>query len=206
MCTRLCNRKPRADAPALAAIVLALFPLAALALTSDRDKPANIEADSFRTVQGSEGGNGRNVTVYKGDVVFSQGSIKGHGVDATVYQVSSASQAGSGRIDRVVLTGDPAHIEQMQDDGTLITGNADKIDYKLNANTVELTGHVKLVQRGRGEFNGPHMTYNTTTGVIESGGSGGRIHMTMQPKPSAAPKSETTPADSGQPAPAGEMP
>lgn len=197
MSIRRCNRRARvADARAVAAVLLALVPTVALALSNDREKPANIDADSFRTVQGRQAAKGSNVTVYKGDVVFSQGSIKGHGDEATVYQAASgAKDAGTGRIDRVVIVGKPAHIEQLQDDGTMMKADADTIDYRLNADTIELTGHVTLVQQGRGEFHGPHMTYNTTTGVMQSGGSGGRIHMTLQPKPAADGKAKPTAAE-----------
>ena len=53
MSIRRCNRRARvADARAVAALLLALVPTVALALSNDREKPANIDADSFRTVQG----------------------------------------------------------------------------------------------------------------------------------------------------------
>ena len=63
---------------------------------------------------------------------------------------------------------------------------------------------MKVVQQGRGEFRGAHMTYNTNTGVMESGNqdAGGRVHMIIQPKkaaPAAAPEPARAPAPGSSP-------
>jgi len=47
-----------------------------------------------------------------------------------------------------------------------------------------LTGGVVVVQKGKGEFHGERMIYNTNTGEMESGdmSSSSRVHMIMEPK------------------------
>lgn len=204
MCTRRCSRKPTAvDALALAVALLAFAPLGAAAKSGDRNQPANIESDSFRIDESRPGAKDQTVYLYQGHVVFSQGSMRGRGDAATVYQASGKPTGDSkggegGRVARVVLTGKPAHLEQTQDDGTVMKADADTIDYRLDTGTVDLDGHVIVVQQGRGEFRGPHIAYETKTGNMtsEGGPAGGRIHMTLEPKP-AAPAAPATPAPAG---------
>ena len=94
---------------------------------------------------------------------------------------------------RVVMTGKQAHVEQQQDGGGSMSADADRIDFDNDTGIAVLTGSVKVVQSGRGEFRGAHMTYNTNTGQMESGNqeAGGRVHMIIQPK---------NPAPAAQPA------
>jgi len=108
-----------------------------------------------------------------------------------------------------VLTGNPAHFRQTQDNGTLVHGQAATIDYKVSENTVILTGDASVVQQGRGEFHGNRLTYNTDSGEIRgTPAAGGRVHITLQPrskpagaKPAAAASAPASAATS-TPAPA----
>jgi lipopolysaccharide export system protein LptA len=54
---------------------------------------------------------------------------------------------------------------------------------------VILTGNAVVVQQGKGEFHGEKLVYNTDTGEIQgSPVTGGRVHITLQPrtKPASA--------------------
>lgn len=184
----------------LGAALCALAPLAALALSTDRQQAMDINADYSKIVQGSETAPG--TTFLRGNVQVVQGSMKAHGAEATIYQHRSNAKDAkgadiSGEIQRVVLVGKQAHIEQQQDNGTgLMTADADKIDYNNDTSVAVLTGNVTVVQQGRGTFHGEKMTYNTSTGEMESGDStaGNRVHMVIQPKSKTAAKPADTPA------------
>jgi len=170
----------------LGAIALGLLLLQpALARKDDRQKPMNVEhADSF------EGFNAPNsITTLHGHVVLSQGTLKITGDLAKIH--FDADQ----NVSRIEITGNPAHIQQLDDSGNLMTGNAAKLDYDNNHGVAVLTGNAVVKQQGRGEAHGDKLTYNTETSEMSgSSGSDGLVHMTFLPKPRPAPTPESKPA------------
>jgi lipopolysaccharide export system protein LptA len=205
-----CNPPARAARPieqcALAVLLALLAAPLAQALSTDRDQPMDIRADHQKTAIGEQ-------TQLNGNVVMVQGSLKATGANATVYQHPSNARDSRGNdiggsVKRIVLTGQRAHLEERQDGGGLVTADARRIDYDVDTSIAELTGDVRVLQQGRGEFYGEHMTYNTVTGEIESGGTtpGNRVHMIIQPRAKgtgaaadkpAAPAPAATPAGNG---------
>jgi lipopolysaccharide export system protein LptA len=185
------------------AIALALAPLCAQALTSDREQKMFIDGGALKVVQNTSN-NQPSVSYITGGAKMVQGSMKAHGDEATIYQHASTAKDAqgndvSGSVQRVILIGKSAqaHIEQKQDGGGLMTADSDKIDFNADTNVAELTGNVVVIQPGRGEFRGAHMTYNTNTGEMQSGDNSpdSRVHMIIEPKakPAAAPAEK--PAD-----------
>lgn len=145
----------------------------ALARKDDRQQPANISAKSFDATQQANG-----FVHYKGSVVLTQGTLKVTGALATAYLDADNS------VTRVVVTGSPAHIEQVDDSGNLMQGNAASIDYDNVKQIAVLTGNAWVNQKGRGEARGDKLTYNTQTSQMTGESSGdGMVHMTFQPKP-----------------------
>lgn len=205
---------------ALTTLVFALGATAAHALSSDRDQPMDITAN-YQKTQLNTGNNQPGLTHLKGNVRMLQGSLKALADEATMYQhASNAKDAQgndiSGGVERIVLVGKRAHLEQMQDNNAgLMSADADKIDYNTDTGIAVLTGNVSILQHGRGEFHGAQMTYNTRSGEIESGDNSpsSRVHMIIQPKakstapkPAAKPSAETkaepaktTPGNDGSP-------
>ena len=165
-----------------------LLTVQAFALKTDKDQPANVDANYSKSVQSKTGSaNDPDVVDLDGNVIITRGSIKMTAAHATVYRIpSSASGPNAGQMSRVVLTGKQAHLQQVHDgDCALMTANADKIDYNPLTNIAELTGGVVVVQGGRGEFRGEHMLYNTDTGDMESGNKAepsSRVHVVMEAK------------------------
>lgn len=173
-------------------------PLAAHALSSDREQEMNISANYSR-IEPDRSGNAPSVTILKGDVRISQGTLEARSDTATIEQARAGTRDAQGndiggQISRVIMTGEPAHLEQQQDGGGMMRATARKIDYRLATHRVELSGDVVVNQQGRGEFRGAHMTYDTLTGTMESGAeTGGRVHMRIEPR-----KKSATPATSGE--------
>jgi len=168
----------------------------ALARKDDRQKPMNVDhADSF---DGKYAPN--SVVNLVGHVAISQGTMKVSGALAKVY--FDADQ----NVNRVKITGKPAHIEQLDENGNLMTGEASSLDYDNTHGIAVLSGNAVIKQKGRGEAHGDKLTYNTETSEMsgESGGDG-MVHMTFLPKtPSTAPASKPAPSHSS-PAPAQEQ-
>jgi lipopolysaccharide export system protein LptA len=170
-----------------AAMTLA-FACNAFALSSDRSQPMLIDANYQKSTQSQTGKAGDpDITKLDGNVIVTQGSMKAHADHATIYKNPSgiADKNGAvGGITRVVLTGKQAHLQQVHDgDCTLMTADADNIDYRNETGIATLNGGVVMVQKGKGEFHGEHMTYNTNTGEMESGdvAATSRVHMVMEP-------------------------
>jgi lipopolysaccharide export system protein LptA len=162
----------------------------AFALSSDRNQPMLIDANYQKSTQSQTGKAGDpDVTKLDGNVVMTQGSMKAHADHATIYKNPAGVTDKNGKpggVTRVVLTGKQAHLQQVHDgDCGMMTGDADNIDYLNDTGLATLTGNVVVVQKGKGEFHGERMIYNTNTGEMESGdasSSAGRVHIMMEPK------------------------
>lgn len=174
------SAKTLAKASLLALGLLALSP--AFAKKTDREQQMQVDAKHFDGFQKPN-----SISTLTGNVVITQGSLKASGAQAKVYFDANS------QINRVVITGAPAHIEQLDDNGNLMQGEAASIDYQVDKDFAVLTGHASIKQKGRGEAHGDKLTYNTQTSEMtgESGGDG-RVHMIFQPKPKAASGSAPT--------------
>src|SRR5690348_4809626 len=181
--------RARIDLPVL--LIAALLACGvAQAKQTDKNQPININASAFAGSQDS------GKITFTGSVTMDQGSFHADGAKATGY----TDPNDTSQWQRVVLTGNPAHFRQTQDNGTLVHGQAATIDYKVSENTVILTGNATVVQQGRGTFHGEKLVYNTDTGEIEgTAAAGGRVHITLQPRSKPAPAS-AKPAPPGAPA------
>ena len=177
--------------PALACFGLALA-TNAFALKSDRNQPMLLDANHQTSAQSQTGrANDPDITKLDGNVVMTQGSMKGRGDHAVIYKNPSGvvdAKGNAGKMTRVVFTGKPAHMQQVHDDDCgLMTADANTIDYDVQTGIATLTGQVVVVQKGKGESHSEHMIYNTNTGAMESGDNSptSRVHVVMEPKTEA---------------------
>jgi lipopolysaccharide export system protein LptA len=222
MSTQSCNpntaMRNKADA-VLACCLIALTAASscAFALSTDRDQPMDVKSNYLRTDQNKNTNPDVSVTYLKGDVQITQGSIKANGDEATIYQDNSDKNATkttndanatkaanaanaatpnqkSSRIKRVLMVGKQAHMEQVHDgDCGLMKADANTIDYHADTDIADMTGHVVVIQAGKGEFHGEHMIYNTNTGEMESGDNSpsSRVTMRFEPKNQEQPPPST---------------
>ena len=190
-------------------VALVLAPLAAHALTTDKQQNMLINSDHAKIVQNKDN-NQPGVTYLDGNVTMDQGSTKARGDEATIYQHAADAKDAQGRdisgdVQRVIMIGKKkqAHLEQQQDAGGLMTAESDKIDYNADTSIAVLTGNVVVNQPGRGQFKGAYMTYNTNTGEMESGDKASdsqRVQMVIVPK-NKAPADATAPKPATPPKP-----
>ncbi|MCC7097086.1 MAG: lipopolysaccharide transport periplasmic protein LptA [Thermomonas sp.] len=162
------------DLPAFAlALLLAAACSSAIALSSDRNKPMDIEAGR------SDCGLGANAScTLSGDVLITQGSLR-------VTAARAVIQQSGGNPNRAQLSGGVT-LKQDMDDGDRIQATAANVDYDMRNEVMVLTGNVTIHQN-RGSLSGQRVVYNLKTGQIESGGEGGgRVHMRILPKGGAA--------------------
>ena len=160
----------------------------AWALQSDRQQQMLIDSNYQKTTQSQTNTeNDPDITNLDGNVVITQGSLKSHGDHAIIYKNATGIADDSGNIGgirRIIITGKPAHLEQVHDlDCSLMTADALKIDYNNVTGIAVLTSNVIVIQKGKSEFHGENMIYNTVTGEMESGDKNpsSRVHMVMEP-------------------------
>ncbi len=146
------------------------------------------------------------VTTLTGNIVAVQGTLKLLGDKALV------TIDGDTQISHIHVTmnapGRLAHIEQIDDAGNLMTGDADVLDYDNINGIAVLTGHAVVHQQGRGEAHGDKLTYNTQTSQMTgNSGDDGRVHMIFLPKPKPVPPAKPgAAAKPAAPAPAPAKP
>ena len=198
----------------LLALGAALVAGDAFGLSTDRNQPMDVKANYLKTDQNKNTNADVSTTFLKGDVQITQGSIKAHGAEATIYQDNGSKPAkgagdssGSSKIKRVVIVGKQAHLEQVHDvDCSLMTADADTIDYHTDTDLADLKGHVSVNQKGKGEFHGEHMVYNTKTGEMESGDNSPQSRVTMRFEPKGAAPETASDNNCGYPAGAKKTP
>ncbi|MEO7052593.1 MAG: lipopolysaccharide transport periplasmic protein LptA [Rhodanobacter sp.] len=170
----------------LVACSLAMLPALVVAKQSDRQEPMNFAAKHTDAYNAPN-----TITTLQGSVKITQGTLLLTGDEAKIH-LGADSQ-----ISQVVVTGKPAHIQQLDDNGNLMTGNAAQLDYDNIHSIAVLTGQAAVKQQGRGEFHGDKLTYNTASSQItgDSGGDG-LVHGTFLPKPqpAGAPQPASKPA------------
>ncbi|HEX7339210.1 MAG TPA: lipopolysaccharide transport periplasmic protein LptA [Rhodanobacteraceae bacterium] len=159
-----------------AGLLCGALSLPAHAKKSDRSQPVEVAAKS---ADASATPNG--VSHLKGDVTITQGTLKITSASATVYFDANS------RVSRVVLTGSPAHLRQMDDNGNLVTGHANTIDYDIPKGVATFTGDADIKQAGRGQAKGDTLVYNTETSTMTAQSHGdNRVHLTFQPRQAAS--------------------
>ena len=151
------------------AIALLACAGAAAAKSTDRNQPMDISAAQVDAVLTDDGD-----AKMKGDVVISQGTLNVHADDAVVTRKG-------GEIEQVTLTGAPAILSQVNDNGEKMTARAARIVYTISNELIVMTGDV-VVNQPRGNLKGEMIKYDLTTGRLDGGGGGGRVSMRILPK------------------------
>ncbi len=154
----------------LAAALTLAAPLA-VALPEDRNQPIQLEASRGQLDQKT------GVSVYEGNVVITQGSMRLTADTATIYVKDSSFQ----RMDAV---GSPANLRYKPAvDKPEIEGTGKRVEYDVASGKVVLSGGVRVVQ-GQDVFTGDRVEYDLKDDVIRARGAGGngRIQFTIQPK------------------------
>jgi lipopolysaccharide export system protein LptA len=155
---------------ALSLILLAtLLPIDSIAKTTDRNQPMDVEADRTDAELGDDG-----QAVLTGNVLITQGTPQVGAERATI-------QRHAGEISTVVLTGSPATLKQVNDNGETMNAHASQITYTLSSDLIVLSGAV-VIEQPRGTLRGETIKYDLKTGRLDGGGDGSRVKMRIMPK------------------------
>jgi lipopolysaccharide export system protein LptA len=174
---------PADTARLVCAVLLLYLPASVLAQSADREQPIHIEADSAVFME-KEG-----LSTYTGNIAIRQGTLELHGDHMTVHISDSDS-----KIDRIILTGSPATIEQRPEGSDHdLHAEAGQMEYRAAEERIILTGAARIWQADGKEFRSEKIIYNIRTNTVNAGDSisGERVHITLQPK--------QKPEDNGEP-------
>lgn len=136
------ERRLAACAAVLAAALLAGMPgRAALALSSDREQPIQIEADS------AEADDAKKITIYKGDVIIDQGTLRITGDHVTIHYNER------GDFTKLIALGNPARFHQLPDgqpdeEKNYQRARASRMEYFKENDTIVLLGNAVYGQGG----------------------------------------------------------
>lgn len=165
--------RPAALSLILLAAAFAAGPVSAK--STDRQQPMDLDAENMDALLSDD-----SVSVLQGSVRIRQGSLE---VDADKAEIHRKA----GEIDRIVLTGSPARLRQVSDQGEPMDASAAQVVYTISSEVMVLTGNVVITQP-RGNLRGETVKYDITTGRLDGGGDGKRVSMRILPKtPAPAP-------------------
>lgn len=170
--------RPAALSLILLAAAVATGP--ALAKSTDRQQPMDLSAANMDALLSDD-----SVSTLEGSVTIRQGSLE---VDADRAEIHRKA----GEIDRIVLTGSPARLRQISDQGEPMDASAAQVVYTLSSEVMVLTGNV-VINQPRGNLRGETVKYDITSGRLDGGGDGQRVQMRILPK-TAAPAAPAAPA------------
>jgi lipopolysaccharide export system protein LptA len=155
------------------------------ALSTDKDQPIEIEADTAQLDKGKQ------VTIYTGNVVVVQGSIRMTGDKLTVYYDNNQ------QLKDAYLNGQPAYFKQRPDGKNEdFEGWALKMEYHAQENLLHLIDQAKLKQ-GDQTMTGARISYDTENSILTARGTsavrqnteagkttppGGRVKIIIPPK------------------------
>lgn len=144
------------------------------ALESDRQQPINIRAQSV------EANEKTGVSVYRGDVVMTQGSLR---IEADRLEVTLRQ----GELQRVRGWGNPARVSARSDAGAELRARAAHIEYRAPARELDLQGDVEL-RRDGDLVTGEAVHYSLERqAFVARGDAQSQVHAVIQPAPEAKP-------------------
>ncbi|RMG35809.1 MAG: lipopolysaccharide transport periplasmic protein LptA [Gammaproteobacteria bacterium] len=153
----------------LMALLLLSNPLA-LALSSDKDQPVELAADSVDLDEAKQ------VSVYKGDVDLRQGSMRLRADQVTV-------QHQGRKPDRLIAVGRPVRFEQRTGKGKKVKARARRAEYEVNSEVLTLIGDAVLTQDGD-TLKSDRIVYDRVRHKVKAGAAAKgkkRVRITIQP-------------------------
>lgn len=151
--------------------LLGNLPAVGHALSSDRDKPIHIEADSAKLDEK------KGFSRYEGNVHLRQGSLNLRGDSMTVHS--------NGRsVTKVVVTGSPARFSLRPDGKSAdLNAEAERMEYIKSEERIILARKARVWQQGGNEFASDRISYDIRNNIVNAGGDNeeSRVSITLQP-------------------------
>lgn len=129
------------------------------ALSTDREQPIVIEAAA------AEADNRAQVTVYRGDVVITQGTLRITGDTVWIHYDDANT------ITKAVSVGKPAKFRQLGDGSEdYMTADAERMEYHADQDLILLLGNARYGE-GKDKITAPRIVYDSRRGRVKAGAS-----------------------------------
>lgn len=152
------------------ALMLSTSPL--FALTSDSQQPINVVSNK-QTLDLE-----KNLVTFSDHVVITQGSMK---INANkVIIIRSNKKDNSKNTDVIEAFGNPVTFQQQLDNGKLVQGKADKVNYNVAKEFLQLSGNASLQQQDS-KISGSLITYDVKNQQLKAGFNGTRVKTVLLP-------------------------
>ena len=147
-----------------------LLPGSALALSSDRDQPMNLEADSVSIDEQT------GVSLYEGNVVITQGSLKLWADRLWIHR-------RDGKTHKFISEGQPTRFRQLTDDQQEVKGRALRAEFYVDRDELLLFDEA-LLEQGADQFRSDRIVYNRANSQVRAGASADgkqRVRVIIEP-------------------------
>lgn len=150
--------------------MLQCFPLAGLALSTDREQPIDIKADQLDI------DDKKHISIYQGHVEMRQGSLHIK-ADKIVFHFNPQNE-----LQRLEVQGAPATLEQLNNKNEKLSGSAKNITYSDDLLLLKLQGKA-LFKTDSDTIESEWITVNTQTEALKAGGinASDRVRMIIKP-------------------------
>lgn len=149
------------------------------ALPDDNQQPINIQADRATQQTLADG----EKTEYFGGVVMTQGSLLVNADHLVIHSVNR-------QVTQIHATGNPAKFQQQSEpEKPPVIARANKIEYRLQSETVVLTDNAHINQPDA-SFSGNRIEYNVGTEEVIAEDRVNMIFAPIQPPASSAPTAD----------------
>ncbi|TNH04004.1 lipopolysaccharide transport periplasmic protein LptA [Testudinibacter sp. TR-2022] len=155
----------------LTLVSVLLLSFSAFALKNDSQQPINITSDN----QSLDLEN--NIVTFTDNVVITQGSIL---INARQVTITRPDNNGGGK-EKIEANGSPVTFQQQLDNGKMINGRANKVNYDLGSQYLVLTGNAQLKQLDS-QIDAEVITYDVQQQKMIAKNSGkGRVKTILYP-------------------------
>ena len=139
-----------------AALALVAWAMTAHGLAADKDEPIEVEADT------AELDDAKKISIYRGNVIVTQGTIRMTGDVMTVHQTED------GDLETLVLEGRPATYRQLPEKSKVYDeAEALRMEYYELRNYVILIKEAVVTQEGL-KFSGDRIEYDTAQSKVKA--------------------------------------
>ncbi len=142
------------------------------ALSTDRDQPMEIQADSV------EIDDAKHTVIYRGKVRVQQGTLR---IESDELRLVEEAKTG----DVAYLSGRPLHFRQQPDgDKEEVRGQSLRAEYFIDREILDLYDEAVLHQ-GKDRIASEHIRYDSDKSTVTAGqaaGGAGRVHTVIHPK------------------------
>jgi lipopolysaccharide export system protein LptA len=156
-------------------VLLFSLPLPAICwgLSTDKDQPLHLEADSVEIDEAS------GISIYQGNVIITQGSLK-------LWADKMWIHRRNGKTEKIIAHGEPTRFRQLMDNSNEeVKGRAKQVELYPVKDELHLTDEAVLEQ-GKDQFRSDRIIFLRSQSLLKAGASAQgkqRVHVIIEPNP-----------------------